>query len=125
MLPDAAVVADHQLGRIDKGEARTASPAGLQIRRQGNEDGRDQLHEATVTDEPREVRTQVSQDMLGVIGFEIPGMRLGKVNQDRHDFAFRKLTEALWLDLPAVEQGLLPAGSESQPEIIDTAEQFE
>ena len=45
--------------------------------------------------------------------------------QDGHDFAFRKLTVALALDLSTVEQGLFPPGRKDQPEIIDTTKQFE
>ena len=68
---------------------------------------------------------QVSQDVLDVERFEIPIVRLMKVNQEGHDFAFRELAAALAFDLPAVQQGLFPQGSKPQPEIIDTAKQFE
>jgi hypothetical protein len=58
-------------------------------------------------------------------GFEIPIVGLMKVNQEGHDLAFHQLAAALALDLPAVEQRLFPGRGRGQPEIIDSAEQFE
>jgi hypothetical protein len=50
---------------------------------------------------------------------------LVKENQDRHDFAFRESATTQALDLSAVEQHLFPLFGKGQPEIIDTAKQFE
>jgi hypothetical protein len=68
---------------------------------------------------------QVWQDVLDVERFEVSIMRLVKVNQDSHEFAFCKLAAALALDLAAVQQRLFPAGSKCLPKIIDTAKEFE
>jgi hypothetical protein len=103
LMVDAAMVTDHQLGRINTGEAMTRSTTGLQIGRQWREDRRDHLHEAALADQTRKVRAQVDQDVPGVERFEIPKVGVVKVNQDRHDFAFRQLAAAQALDLPAVQ----------------------
>jgi hypothetical protein len=85
---EAAMVTDHQLGRIDEREAMTRAPAGVQLRGPRNEDGRHEGHEAAVTDQPRKVRLHVSQDLLDGERFELSKMGLVKEDQDRHDASF-------------------------------------
>jgi len=125
MVVDAAVVTDHQFGRIDKREAVTRPSTGLQVCRQWRQDGRDELHEAIVTDQPRKVPAQGRQNVPSVERLEVAIVRLMKVDQDGHNFAFGELAAALALDLPCLEQGVFPRGSKGFPKVIDMAKQFE
>jgi hypothetical protein len=58
MVLDAAVMTDDQLGGIAKREAMASTATGLQLRRQRDQDRRDQFDQALVTDQQR--RTAVA-----------------------------------------------------------------
>jgi hypothetical protein len=68
--------------------------------------------------------TPVCADVLRVVGFAVPIVRLVKLNQDRHDCAFDQVAAAHSLDLPAVQQPLAPGGGKRIPKIIYITKQF-
>src|ERR1051326_2207660 len=105
MVVDAAVVTDHSFGRIDKRETVTRPSTGLQVCRQWRQDGRDELHEAVVTDQPRKVPAQGRQNVPSGERLEVSRVGLVKVDQDGHNFAFGELAAALALDLPGLSKG--------------------
>jgi hypothetical protein len=125
MVLDAAVVTDHQLGRIDKREAVTAPATGLQLGPERDQDGGDQFYEALGTDQVRKLRPPVFAHLRGGEGFEIPGMGVVELDENGHEFTCPQLSGPLVLDLACLEQGLVPGGSKGLPKISDRTKEFQ
>ena len=60
--------------------------AVMQVTTQRQQDPRHQLNETVVADQMRKFSPKIFAHILQVIGFEVPVMRLMKMNHDRHDF---------------------------------------
>jgi hypothetical protein len=71
MRVDAAVVADLQGSRINKGDAAALAFTLLQVATQGHERRWHQFHEAVVAHQARESPPQVLDDVLSIEALEI------------------------------------------------------
>jgi len=87
MLVDARGMADGERGRVDEADAAAAalSALGVQIDREREHDSGEQLNEAIVADEVRELGAQMYLHMLGIEGFERAVTGLLKEDGDGHD----------------------------------------
>lgn len=66
MLVNARVMTDGQCGGVDEADAGALTQLGVQVDGQRREHPRQELDEAGVAHEPRELATQVDLDVLGV-----------------------------------------------------------
>src|SRR5512144_2206467 len=90
MAVDAAVMAHHQGGGVDKRHSGRLPCPGLKVDAQGNQDGGDHGHQPVITEPVRKGISQVLTDLEQVVGFEVAVVGLMKMDQDRHEFAQRQ-----------------------------------
>ncbi len=97
-------MANHQRGRVDDGHAGVGAVASGEGNAQRHQRGRDQCHEAAITQQIKKLAAGVSAQMQQIKRLEIAVVELMKSNQDRHDLAERQA--AGWLPF-ALRRGLI------------------
>src|SRR5512135_975151 len=110
MTVDAAVMADHQGGGVNKGDPGRWPLTGLEIDAEGNQRRGDDGYQPGITEPLREGTGQVPTDMEQVISFEVAVMGLVKMNEDRHDFAQRQAATPAAFTLSVLELLAVPVG---------------
>jgi len=123
---DTLVEANVQRGRVDEGNpGAVTQAAGSQIHEQRHERRRDVLDKTRVADQTGKFRAPGFQDLIHIVGFEVPVMGLMKGNQNGHNLADRQGTSSLALPLAAGKQLSVPERQKCLAKIIDIAEQLE
>jgi hypothetical protein len=73
MLPDAAIVADFETGRVHEADAATRPKAGAQVGTQWQQGTGHPLDKAPVADQARKRLLPVCLHLVVIVGFEIAG----------------------------------------------------
>jgi hypothetical protein len=124
MLTNPFGIADFIRSRINEADACTVSIADLQVGQQRNLDRGNQSHKTLIADQMRKFSAQMDLHLFSVIGFERAIVRLVKMNQNSHHFTWMQLASPHPL-LAALHQAFPPLRFKTEPEIIDSAKQFE
>ena len=83
---NAGIVADGKRSGVDEADASAATQLRVQVGDQRNEDRGHQLHEARIAHQGGKLAAQMTVDILGVVGFECPVVRLLEQDDNGHHF---------------------------------------
>jgi|SRR5690242_736383 len=128
MVVDARWMADGECGRVNEADAATLPALRVQIDRERDQDPGEQLNEAIIADEVRELGAQMHLDILRVEGFERAVARLLKEDDNGDDLTGRQPRRSLppsyagWL---RSQEFALPPRLKDAPKRIYGAEQVE
>ena len=84
---NAAVVARHQGGGIDEGQAGVLAPAGVQENAHGHQGRRNQRHKSSITQQVGKLAPTVPAQLQQVERLEVAVLGLMEIDQNRHDLA--------------------------------------
>ena len=101
VLTDSFGVTHYQRSRVDEADTRASSIPALHIGKPRNHHLRYQCYKARVTHQARKFAGEMHLNVLGVIGFERPLVRLVKMNEHGHHLDFDRaglcaLAACLW-----------------------------
>jgi hypothetical protein len=117
VLVDASGVANRPCRRVNEADPGAVAILGVQIEGEREEDARQQLHEAIVTHEVRELGPQMDVDILGIKRFE--GAVAGLLEEDRDGHDFARMYAGGASPLPACcQQFALPVRFKRPPDTI-------
>ena len=121
---DAAIVADHQRGRVDEGDPGVLAPAGVQVDAHRHQGGGDQCHKPAIAQQVGKLPPTVPAQMQQVKRLEVAVLGLMEIDQNRHDLAEGQPRGPPALARAVRQEWAMPGREEQPAEIINVAKKL-